>query len=64
MSFLAPLFAVTLIDTRTGRPHRVAGSVMTLFTRDPDEAEQELLRDRDRGLWKVEVRGFGPELRA
>jgi hypothetical protein len=56
----APLFAVSLVDARTGRPHRVGGAVMTLFTRNPDEAAQDLLRNRDPRHWRIEARAFAP----
>lgn len=58
MSATFPLFAVSLVDTRTGRPHRVGGAVLTLFTRAPDEAAQELLRNRDPSQWRIEARAF------
>lgn len=53
-----PLFAVSLIDARTGRAHRIGGAVLTLFTRNPDEAASELLRNRDPQLWHVDARVF------
>jgi len=56
----APLFAVSLIDARTGRPHRVGGAVLTLITRTPDTAAQELLRDRDPRNWRIEANAFTP----
>lgn len=56
----APLFAVSLVDTRTGRPHRIGGAVVTLFARRPDEASEELLRNRDPGQWRIEAKAFAP----
>ena len=58
MSAAFPLFAVSLIDARTGRPHRVGGTVLTLFTHNPDEAAQHLLRNRDPRQWRIEARAF------
>lgn len=58
MRFQPTLFAVSLIDARTGRLHRVGAAGMTLFTRDPETAGQNLLRNRDPQHWKVEVRSF------
>lgn len=53
-----PLHAVTLIDHRTGRPHRVGGAVLILFTRNPDEAAQDLMRNRDPSHWSVVARTY------
>lgn len=53
-----PLFAVSLIDARTGRAHRVGGAILTLFTRNPDEAARDLLRNRDPQKWHVDARAF------
>lgn len=54
----APLHAVSLINARTGRPHRVGGAVLILFTRNPVEAAQDLMRNRDPDDWRVEARAF------
>lgn len=48
-------YAVSLIDRRTGRPHRVNGTALSVFTRHPDEAARELLRHRDHSLWDVRI---------
>lgn len=52
----AALHAVSLIDRRTGRPHRIGGAVLILFTRAPIEAAQDLMRNRDPQTWSVEAR--------
>jgi hypothetical protein len=53
--------AVRLIDRRTGQTHRVDGSPLLLFTRDPAAAVAELLDGRDPLVWeaRVEVIGSG-----
>lgn len=48
-------YSVSLVDRRTGRPHRVNGTPLALFTRNPEEAKQELLRHRDRSLWDIRI---------
>jgi hypothetical protein len=50
-----PAFAVRLIDRRTGRPHRINGQTLTLYTRAPQEAVAELMHSRDPALWDVRV---------
>lgn len=56
MSSHSPLFAVSLIDARTGRAHRIGGTPLTLFTRAPEAAAQEMLRNRDPRHWRIETR--------
>lgn len=51
----APLCAVTLIDRRTGRPHRVNGAALVALSRDPDGAAAELLAGRDPRIWSARV---------
>lgn len=46
---------VRLIDRRTGLTHRVGGSPLVVFTRDPAHAANELLEGRDRSIWEVRV---------
>ena len=41
------LCAVTLIDRRTGRPHRVNGAALVALSRDPHGAAAELPRIRE-----------------
>ncbi|GLS86959.1 hypothetical protein GCM10010873_19330 [Cypionkella aquatica] len=48
-------YQVSLIDRRTGRAHRVAGSPLVRFTRDPQSAVQELLDGRDARLWEARI---------
>ncbi|MFE3837278.1 hypothetical protein [Pseudogemmobacter sonorensis] len=51
---------VRLIDRRTGLTHRVNGSPLVVFTRNPAEAMAELLEGRDRGAWEVRVDAIEP----
>ncbi|WP_444455375.1 hypothetical protein ACTTAI_08900 [Rhodobacter capsulatus] len=53
-----PLFAVTMIDTRTEEPHRVDGVVLRKITHDPETARQEFLRHRDSQIWRIVVRSL------
>ena len=46
---------VRLIDRRTGLTHRLGGSPLVIFTRDPVEAARELLAGRDTAIWEVRV---------
>jgi hypothetical protein len=57
------LFAVCLIDRRTGQPHRVNGSALVLFTRSPEEAAADLLQGRDTTVWEVLIEPLGPQWR-
>lgn len=50
-----PLCAITLIDRRTGRPHRVNGAALVALSRDPDAAAAELLAGRDPRIWSARV---------
>ncbi len=47
--------AVLLIDRRTGRPHRINGSPLVLFTRRPEEVAAELLDGRDPAVWEARI---------
>lgn len=49
------LCAVTLIDRRTGRPHRVNGAAVVALSRDPDGAAAELMAGRDARLWDARI---------
>ena len=49
------LCAVTLIDRRTGRPHRVNGAALVALSRDPHGAAAELLARRDARLWDARI---------
>ncbi|SOC09432.1 hypothetical protein [Rhodobacter maris] len=56
-----PLLALSLIDIATGRPHRIGGEVLVLFTRAPEEAATALLRNRDPGRWRFDARPVFPD---
>jgi hypothetical protein len=47
--------AVRLIDRRTGQTHRINGSPLVVYTRNPDEAAAELLAGRDATVWEARV---------
>lgn len=49
------LCSVTLIDRRTGAAHRVGGRKLTVFTRNPVLAVDELMTGRDPSAWDVQV---------
>jgi hypothetical protein len=51
--------AVRLIDRRTGLTHRVNGSPLVLFTRNPTEAIADLLSGRDASVWEARVEPIG-----
>ena len=51
----AALCAITLIDRRTGRPHRVNGAALVALSRDPDTAAAELLAGRDTRFWTTRI---------
>lgn len=51
----ATLAAVRLIDRRTGRAHRINGTPLILYTRNPAEAAAELLQGRDPRHWEARV---------
>ncbi len=50
-----PTCAVRLVDRRTGLTHRVNGSPLVLFTRNPAEAVAELLSGRDARIWEARI---------
>jgi hypothetical protein len=52
---LGPTCAVRLVDRRTGQTHRINGSPLTVYTRRPDEAAAELLRNRDVAVWEARI---------
>ena len=56
---LAAVCAVSLIDRRTGRPHRVNGAPLVVFTRSPDIAASDLLQGRDRAIWETRIERLG-----
>ena len=49
------LCAVTLIDRRTGRPHRVNGAALVALSRAPRAAAAELLAGRNARLWDARI---------
>ncbi|MBL9048723.1 MAG: hypothetical protein JNK19_01240 [Tabrizicola sp.] len=51
--------AVRLVDRRTGLTHRVNGSPLVLFTKNPTEAVAELLSGRDAGVWEARIEPIG-----
>ena len=53
--------AVRLIDRRTGQTHRVNGSPLVIFTRNPAEAVADLLEGRDASVWEARVEPIGGE---
>lgn len=54
-----PLYAVRLIDRRTGLPLRANGAPVVAFTRTPRETAAEALAGRDPALWEVRVDPIG-----
>ena len=50
-----PMFAVRLIDRRTGEVPRVNGNPLSLLTRSPRRAVAELLRGRSGPHWQTQV---------
>lgn len=50
-----PRYAVSLIDRRTGRPHRISDIPLRLITCEPFEAAQDLMRDRDPARWDTAI---------
>ena len=53
--------AVRLIDRRTGQTHRVNGSPLVIFTRNPADAVADLLEGRDATVWEARVEPIGGE---
>ena len=58
-----PTCAVRLIDRRTGSVHRVNGTPLVVFTRNPDEAVADLLQGRDGRLWEARIDRLGGDAR-
>lgn len=44
-------YAVSLIDRRTGKPHRISDIPLRLMTCEPFDTAQELMRNRDPAIW-------------
>lgn len=51
--------AVRLVDRRTGLTHRVNGSPLVLYTKNPTEAVAELLSGRDAAVWEARIEPIG-----
>ena len=49
------IFALSLVDRRTGAPLRRGGAVQTIFTSTPAETAAEALRGRDGSVWQVRI---------
>lgn len=49
------LCLVQLYDRRTGRAHRVNGTPVGIYTRNPAAAVEDLLDGRDTALWEARV---------
>lgn len=58
------LCCVRLIDHRTGLRHRVNGAPMQIFTRNPADAIEDLLRNRDPLNWDACVEPIAPAARS
>lgn len=54
-------WAVHLIDRRSGLVHRANGHPLVVFTRDPDHAGSDLLRNRDTSIWAIRTTLIDPE---
>lgn len=52
---MQPTCAVQLVDRRTGSAHRINGTPLVIFTRDPAAAAEDLLEGRDPAHWDVKV---------
>lgn len=49
------IYAVRLIDRRSGLPMRSNGALVTIYTAFPNEAAAEALKGRSREVWEVRV---------
>lgn len=47
--------AVQLFDRRTGLPHRINGTPLVIYTRNPEAAVADLLEGRDAAKWDVRI---------
>ena len=52
---VSPCYAVRLIDRTTGMAHCVADIPLVIYSRDPQAAVADLLRNRDPNRWTVHV---------
>lgn len=46
---------VSLIDRRTGRPHRVDGTPLVIHARHPKQIAERLMQGRDASKWEVRI---------
>ncbi len=47
--------AVQLFDRRTGRAHRINGTPLVIYTRNPSLGVEELLEGRDPTNWEARI---------
>lgn len=52
--------AVTLVERGSGRPLRINGSRVTIYTRSPDAAVQDLMTGRDPLIWAARIVPLDP----
>lgn len=57
-------YSIRLIDRRTGKGHRINGSPLVLFSRNPEEAAATLLEGRDPAVWEARIEPIGLGARA
>ena len=57
----APVCAVRLINRSTGMVHRIKSTPLVRFTRSPQDATIDLLRNRDTTQWGVLVETLTPQ---
>lgn len=58
--FAPGLYAICLVDRRTGQVHRVNGAPMSVLTRDPDGAVADLTSRRNPEIWEARVQRIVP----
>jgi hypothetical protein len=47
------MYKVTLINTQTNQPHEVGGSPVEIYSRDLDRDVEQLMRNRDKNLFRI-----------
>jgi hypothetical protein len=50
-----PCCRIRLIHRASGKPHLISGQPLVLYSRAPEEAAADLLRNRDPRDWRIEV---------